>query len=111
MKIQFEVLEDLSFVRIPKAKEIAMLDLDKLVFPLILRKWENGDCFYPYGMKGEKKISDYYKDLKYSIIDKENQWLLCSGKDIIWVVGQRIDDRYKITDKTKTIYKLEIDEQ
>lgn len=111
IKIQFEILEDLSFVRIPKSKEIAMLDLDKLVFPLILRKRENGDFFYPYGMKGEKKISDYYKDLKFSIIDKENQWLLCSGEDIIWVVGQRIDDRYKITDKTKTIYKLEIDEQ
>ena len=110
LNLQIEILKDLSFVKIPKAKEIAMLDADKLIFPLLLRKWDKGDSFFPYGMKAEKKISDYYINLKYSIIDKENQWLLCSGKDIIWVVGQRIDDRYKITDKTKTIYKIEVDE-
>ncbi|MFA6199759.1 MAG: tRNA lysidine(34) synthetase TilS [Bacteroidales bacterium] len=110
LNLQIEILKDLSFVKIPKVKEIAMLDSDELVFPLVLRKWDKGDSFFPYGMKAEKKISDYYINLKYSIIDKENQWLLCSGKDIVWVVGQRIDDRYKITDKTKTIYKIEVDE-
>lgn len=110
IKLQIEILKDLSFVKIPKVKEIAMLDADKLIFPLVLRKWDKGDSFFPYGMKAEKKISDYYINLKYSIIDKENQWLLCSGKDIVWVVGQRIDDRYKITDKTKTIYRIEVDE-
>ena len=87
-----------------------MLDYDKLVFPLILRKWKNGDSFYPYGMKSEKKISTYYKDLKYSLLDKESQWLLCSDNNIVWVVGQRIDERYKITNKTNTIYRLELDE-
>lgn len=110
ISLQIELLKDLSFVRIPKTKEIAMLDEEKLVYPLILRKWKNGDSFFPYGMRGEKKISAFYKDLKYSILDKENQWLLCSGKDIVWVVGQRIDERYKITDKTKNIYRLELDE-
>ncbi|MDD2489123.1 MAG: tRNA lysidine(34) synthetase TilS [Bacteroidales bacterium] len=110
INLQIEVLTDLSFIKIPKTKDIAMLDYDKLVFPLILRKWKNGDSFYPYGMKSEKKISTYYKDLKYSLLDKESQWLLCSDNNIVWVVGQRIDERYKITNKTNTIYRLELDE-
>jgi tRNA(Ile)-lysidine synthase len=107
--LHMEILKDLQYVKIPKNKEVAMLDYDKLSFPLILRKWKKGDSFFPYGLKGEKKISEFYKNLKYSILDKENQWLLCSGNDIIWVVGQRIDDRYKLTKSTKTIYKIELD--
>lgn len=107
--LHLEVLKDLQYVKIPKNKEVAMLDYDKLSFPLILRKWKKGDSFFPYGLKGEKKISEFYKNLKYSILDKENQWLLCSENDIIWVVGQRIDDRYKITKSTKTIFKIELD--
>ena len=107
--LHLEVLKDLQYVKIPKNKEVAMLDYDKLSYPLILRKWKKGDSFFPYGLQGEKKISEFYKNLKYSILDKENQWLLCSENDIIWVVGQRIDDRYKITKSTKTIYKIELD--
>ena len=107
--LHMEILKDLQYVKIPKNKEVAMLDYDKLSFPLILRKWKKGDSFFPYGLQGEKKISEFYKNLKYSILDKENQWLLCSENDIVWVVGQRIDDRYKITKSTKTIYKIELD--
>ena len=107
--LHMEILKDLQYVKIPKNKEVAMLDYDKLSFPLILRKWKKGDSFFPFGLQGEKKISEFYKNLKYSILDKENQWLLCSENDIIWVVGQRIDDRYKITKSTKTIYKIELD--
>ncbi len=107
--LHMEILKDLQYVKIPKNKEVAMLDYDKLTFPLILRKWKKGDSFFPYGLQGEKKISEFYKNLKYSILDKENQWLLCSENDIIWVVGQRIDDRYKITKSTKTIFKIELD--
>lgn len=107
--LHMEILKDLQYVKIPKNKEVAMLDYDKLTFPLILRKWKKGDSFFPYGLQGEKKISEFYKNLKYSILDKENQWLLCSENDIVWVVGQRIDDRYKITKSTKTIFKIELD--
>ena len=107
--LHMEILKDLQYVKIPKNKEVAMLDYDKLSFPLILRKWKKGDSFFPFGLQGEKKISEFYKNLKYSILDKENQWLLCSENDIIWVVGQRIDDRYKITKSTNTIYKIELD--
>lgn len=108
--LQIETLRDLNFIRIPKAKGIAMLDYDLLKFPLKLRHWQKGDVFFPFGLHGKQKISDFFINQKYSIIDKEKQWLLCSEEDIVWVVGERIDDRFKITDKTKTIYKMELDD-
>jgi tRNA(Ile)-lysidine synthase len=85
-----------------------LIDKDLLKFPLIVRKWKEGDYFYPFGMKGKKKISKYFKDQKISNFEKENSWLLCSENDIVWVVGQRSDDRFKITDKTKHIVQIEI---
>jgi tRNA(Ile)-lysidine synthase len=79
------------------------VDEDKIVFPLILRKWREGDYFYPSGMTGKKKLSKYFKDEKYSLLDKENQWLLCTDDQIIWVIGKRADQRFlaqKLTVKT-----------
>ena len=67
-----------------------------LKFPLTLRKWRESDYFYPKGLEGKKKLSKYFKDEKFSLLDKEKQWLLCSGEDIIWVVGKRVDERYSI---------------
>jgi len=67
----------------------------KVDFPLKLRKWKNGDFFYPNGMRGKKKVSKFFKDQKMSIFDKKNQWLLTSNNgDIIWIVGKRVDRRY-----------------
>lgn len=109
LKLQIETLRDLNFVRIPKEKNVAMFDFDLLKFPLQLRHWAKGDTFFPFGLHGKQKLSDFFTNQKYSLLDKEKQWLLCSGEDIIWVVGERIDDRFKITGKTKTIYKIEID--
>lgn len=83
----------------------ALFDKDLLTFPLYVRNWEKGDYFYPIGMTGRKKLSKFFKDEKYSLLDKENIWLLCSGPDIIWIIGKRMDNRFKITDKTKTILK------
>lgn len=85
---------------------IASLDLDKLVFPLQLRRWEKGDWFMPLGLKGKKKLSDFFVDHKISLADKEKTWLLVSGKDIVWVVGKRIDNRYRITPKTKKAFVI-----
>ncbi|WP_408940565.1 tRNA lysidine(34) synthetase TilS [Flavobacterium sp.] len=82
------------------------VDEDALQFPLTIRKWKEGDYFYPIGMQGKKKLSKYYKDEKYSLIDKLNQWILCSNNQIVWVVGKRQDDRFKITKNTKN--KLQI---
>ena len=83
------------------------IDLGKITFPLVLRHWENGDWFIPIGMKGKKKISNFFTDNKFSLIDKENTWLLCSGNDIVWIVGHRPDDRYKITKSTKNILQIQ----
>lgn len=93
---------------ISKDLNIAKLDFDKISFPLRLRKWRNGDRFKPLGMRNFKKLSDFFIDEKYSILDKQRQWLLCSEDDIIWIVGKRIDDRYKIEDHTKKVYIAEL---
>ena len=86
---------------------LAFLDFEKLAFPLTIRNWEHGDSFSPLGMKGEKKLSDFFIDEKISNIKKNKIKLLCSANKIIWVIGHRIDNKYKITNNTKSILKLE----
>lgn len=88
---------------IPDNPDIASLDFHKLKFPLTLRKWHNGDVFHPLGMKGKKKLSDFFIDQKFTALQKEETWLLCSGDQIVWVIGHRIDNRYRITRRTKEI--------
>jgi tRNA(Ile)-lysidine synthase len=88
------------------APNCVYLNKEKLIFPLILRKWNNGDFFYPFGMKGKKKISDFFKDNKLSLPEKENSWLLCSGNEIAWVVNRRADNRFAITDPSQKILKI-----
>ena len=78
----------------------AVLDKNTLKYPLLLRKFREGDYFYPIGMKGKKKLSKFFKDQKYSTLDKENQWILCSEEQIVWVVGQRVDTRFAATPET-----------
>src|SRR5690606_31699620 len=68
------------------------VDADFLKYPLTIRKWEEGDLFYPLGMKGKKKLSKYFKDEKLSLIDKENAWLLISDNALVWVIGRRPDE-------------------
>lgn len=83
------------------------VDESKLKFPLTIRKWKEGDYFYPSGMNGKKKLSKYFKDEKYSLLDKENQWLLCSEDQIVWVIGKRADNRY-IAHETTTQNSIKI---
>lgn len=84
-----------------KDKHIACLDADKVVLPLEIRKWKKGDKFVPFGMKGQKKVSDYLTDKKFSLFQKEKQYVACSEGKIVWLVGERTDDRFKITEKTE----------
>ena len=100
---QNKVLEELIFDN----KNTISIDFDILEFPLILRKRQKGDFFFPIGLNGKKKVSKFFKDEKLSLIDKENAWLLCSKKnDIVWVVGMRLDDRFKVTKNTSKILKI-----
>ena len=89
---------------IEKTKDTAYFDYEKLVFPLVIRKWKFGDKFIPSGMKGFKKLSDFFIDNKINRLLKEKTLVLCSNNDIIWVIGSRIDERYKATSKTKKMY-------
>ena len=85
----------------------AILNADILKFPLTVRKWQNGDYFYPKGMQGRKKLSKFFKDEKLSIPQKENIWLLCAENEVAWVVGHRSDERFKVTDETKSVLHVE----
>jgi tRNA(Ile)-lysidine synthase len=85
------------------------VDEDKLVFPLVLRKWEEGDFFQPFGMNGKsKKVSKFFKDEKLSLLEKETIWMLCSENEIVWIIGKRQDERYKVTKTTKNILKIKV---
>jgi tRNA(Ile)-lysidine synthase len=75
---------------------------------LIIRKWEKGDYFQPLGMKNMKKVSDFFIDNKLSISQKELTWILTSGKNIVWIIGLRIDERYKITSETKRALRVKL---
>ncbi|MGB5942714.1 MAG: tRNA lysidine(34) synthetase TilS [Leeuwenhoekiella sp.] len=89
-------------------KNTAYFDTAQLNFPLILRKWKDGDYFYPFGMHGRKKLSKYFKDQKLSLPEKDAVWLLCNATDIIWVAGHRTDERYRVFPKTTDLLKFEI---
>jgi tRNA(Ile)-lysidine synthase len=85
---------------------ILYVDVDKLKFPLTLRHWQEGDSFHPFGMRGKKKLSDYFIDHKISLLEKKKILLLCSEEKIVWLVGLRSDDRFKIDNQTKKYYKI-----
>ena len=87
-----------------KIKSSAILSYNKLKFPLTLRNWESGDWFIPSGMKGKKKLSDYFIDNKFSLIEKQKCYVLCSNKSIVWIVGHRVDERYKFVEGEEKAY-------
>ena len=86
---------------------IAQLDYDTLKLPLKTRSWQQGDRFHPLGMRGTKLVSDFFNDLNFTAFQKKTTVILTDADDqIVWIVGYRIDDRFKITEKTKTIYQI-----
>jgi tRNA(Ile)-lysidine synthase len=94
--------------RIPAARNTACLDREKITFPLTIRNWMHGDYFFPLGMRHRKKLSDFFTDIKASLITKENTLVLVSGDEIAWVMGKRIDDRFKVTDKTRKVLEIKM---
>ncbi|MBL4746139.1 MAG: tRNA lysidine(34) synthetase TilS [Flavobacteriaceae bacterium] len=87
------------------------VDLENITFPLTLRKRQQGDVFHPFGMQGKKKLSKFFKDEKMSVLEKENTWVLCTKDLIIWVVGKRMDDHFKITKNTKKGLKITLKQE
>ncbi len=112
-KIQCSLVP-MNEVSIKSSNRYAYFDADKIEFPLMIRYYKEGDYFYPFGMSkpktpgktGKKKLSKYFKDEKFSLIEKENTAVLFSGEKLIWLINHRIDDRFKITNKTKTVLKM-----
>ena len=84
----------------------AFIDASLLQFPLGVRTWKNGDSFFPLGMNQKKKLSDYFIDKKMSIHQKNKKLLLMNGEDIVWILGDRLDHRYRITSSTTSILKM-----
>ena len=107
--LHFSKLEKTTDYALDKSSEVAQLDYDKIQFPLTLRHWRHGDRFHPLGMRGSKLLSDFFVDQKFTEWQKQNVWLLVSdNNDILWVVGYRIDDRYKVTVETNSVFHCEM---
>jgi tRNA(Ile)-lysidine synthase len=87
---------------------VAYLDAGKLEYPLVLRKWQPGEYFQPLGMQGFKKLSDFFVDQKFSIPEKEQTWIVYSGDKVVWIVGHRIDNRFRITRETSKVLMLRL---
>ncbi|KAF2516596.1 tRNA lysidine(34) synthetase TilS [Flavobacterium foetidum] len=121
-KDEFEIHEDDTEVNFPLKMTLCnvghttfgsnrtiFVDAEKIRYPLLLRKWKEGDVFYPFGMGGKsKKVSKHFKDEKLSLLEKEKTWILCSDNQIVWVVGVRQDERFKIENTTNKILKIEL---
>lgn len=101
----FAISEDYTISRNPR---VAHFNAAKVNYPLLLRHWHKGDTFRPLGMRGFKKLSDFFVDCKLSRVEKENLWVLIAGGEIIWIVGMRIDDRCKVTDDSTEILQISI---
>ncbi len=109
MNLRFSKFEkDGNFV-MDSSLEVALLDFDKLVFPLKLRKWKTGDHFRPLGMKGSKLLSDFFVDRGFTAHQKKQTFVLLNADgSIVWVVGQRIDDRFKLEPRTNIVYECHL---
>lgn len=106
LQLHFNVKEVFDRKELPKTNTHVWLDADLVGLPLNLRHRKAGDVFYPLGMKGKQKLSDFFVHKKFTNHQKETSWLLCSSNEIVWVLGHRIDNRFKVTEKTKRVLEI-----
>ena len=97
-------IDNVNEYRLPS--DVALIDESKLQYPLRLRRWREGDTFIPFGMAGRKKVGDYLTDQKVPIVERKRQFVLVSGEDIVWVVGRRTDERFRVGTNTENILKV-----
>ena len=107
VSLKISVVQNDDHFKMSKSPLIAYIDHDRIHFPLLIRKWQSGDYFKPLGMSGLKKVSDFFIDMKFSLPEKQNSWILANGEQLVWIIGHRLDDRFKITSDTKVILKIE----
>ena len=93
---------------IARDSHIACFDAAKIKFPLTLRRWRQGDTFIPFGMRGKKKVSDYFSDHKYSLLQKEQALLLCDSEKILWIVGERACNQARIDNHTSQVVEARL---
>jgi tRNA(Ile)-lysidine synthase len=103
INIVIDLIESLSESPDFKNPQVAYFDYQKLQFPLTIRRWQQGDFFLPFGMKGKKKVSDYLTDMKAGSLEKERQPVLISGDNICWLIGKRLDDRFRLEGGGKVV--------
>jgi len=106
LNLLFETINVSNKFKINPDKKIGFFDVKTLKFPLKIRRWQKGDFFYPLGLNHKKLLSDFFTDIKFNLRDKENVWLLTSGDDIVWIIGHRIDNRFKLTNQTTQAIKV-----
>lgn len=106
MKIRHQFIS--QGFEVSKESDCVQVDASKLSFPLALRRWKDGDSFFPFGMEQSKKISDFFINNKLSLLEKEHTWLLVSGNEVVWIVGQRLDNRFRVTKDTKEVIEFNI---
>jgi tRNA(Ile)-lysidine synthase len=106
--VSAEVIDISAGFKIPDDQRIACLDLEKISFPVLIRHWKKGDYFFPLGMKHKKKLSDFFVDRKYSLVKKDQVLVLESEGKIAWIIGERIDERFRVTESTSKILLIRL---
>ena len=108
IQLKINIFDISTDFQVSKAKNKVHFDAEKLTFPLQLRRWQEGDTFYPFGMNQRKKVSDFFIDNKINRLEKEKCWLLISNNEIVWIVGHRTDNRFKVTEETKKLIEFSV---
>lgn len=108
LELNFTILNKDSSFKISSQKDSVHLDASKLSYPLQLRHWQEGDSFYPLGMNQKKKLSDFFINNKLSLLEKEKVWIILSNNEIVWIIGMRLDNRFKVNDDTKEVLEIKV---